>query len=89
MNKKILEEMFDEKLKDITIDYDDYWNPLIYNWNNNIINFIFETIIPEVLKSILETNWERSNDFTKSKISWNYIFKDIKQKAKELYWIDL
>ena len=77
MNKEQLEKKFD-----YNFGHDNEDLPIIKK-------FIFETIIPEVLKSILEINWERSNDFTKSKISWNYILKDIKQKAKELFWIDL
>ena len=77
MLKEELEKMFD-----YNFGHDNEDLPIIKK-------FIFETIIPEVLKSILEINWERSNDFTKSKISWNYILKDIKQKAKENFWIDL
>jgi hypothetical protein len=43
---------------------------------NFIKEFIFETIIPEVLKDLIE---------------WNYYISDvyIKQKTKELYWITL
>ena len=82
MNKEKLEELFTEQVTGMRV-YDEYNNEI----TDKIYDFIFETIIPEVLKSILEINWERSNDFTKSKISWNYILKDIKQKAKELYWI--
>lgn len=76
-----LEKMFDEEIKSITMDYDDNWNPLLYNPNNTLKQFIFETIIPEILKNIIPwDNIDTAYYFTKD---W------IKQKAKELYWIDL
>lgn len=85
-----LEKMFDEKFWDLwSIDFNNDWNNNTYI-TDDVKLFIFETIIPEVLKSVtIEIDWNWSNDFSKSKVSWNYIIKDIKQKAKELYWIDL
>ena len=85
MNKEQLEKMFDKQ---------NFYETWYRSWEEyvnfeEIKQFIFNEIIPEVLNSMLEINSERSNDFTKSKISWNNIFKDIKQKAKELYWIYL
>jgi hypothetical protein len=71
MNKKELEKMFDEKFEDI------------YYWKDDIMQFIFETIIPEVLRDIcIKQDFYWLDD---TKISLN----DIKQKAKEKFWIDL
>ena len=70
MNKEQLEKMFDENFAS-SIDNEYYTQHL-----NFIKEFIFETIIPEVLKDLIE---------------WNYYISDvyIKQKTKELYWITL
>lgn len=86
MTREELEKIFDEEIKSITMDYDDNWNPLLYNPNNTLKQFIFETIIPEVLKSLLiNSNWI---DWTMwVMIKW--FNHQIKWQAKELYWIDL
>lgn len=83
-----LEKMFDEEIKSITMDYDDNWNPLLYN-PNSLKQFIFETIIPEVLNSVIYRN-ERIHSNNMNYLEWYTDCQDeIKQKAKELYWIDL
>ena len=83
MNKQELEKLFEERF-------------FIKNWNIpikeyvEIKQFIFENIIPEVLKIVIpeENNWSYAlydsgwNDC----IFWN---KWIIQKAKEQFWIDL
>ena len=73
----MIEKMFDENFLS-KIDNQDY---IVHT--NFIKEFIFETLIPEVLKSMLKDddkfNQRYVNDFNK----W------IKKKAKELYWIDL
>ncbi len=81
MNKEQLEKMFDEK----------YWNELNDRWNldwlrNELKQFIFSTIIPEVLKSITLVKREETNHID---LAFNNYWKYIKQQAKELYWIDL
>ena len=81
-----LEKMFDEEIKSITMDYDDNWNPLLYN-PNSLKQFIFKTIIPEILKSIREEYWSFDNWCWCC--STTILGKEIRQKAKELYWIDI
>jgi hypothetical protein len=51
MNKEKLEELFTEQVTGMRV-YDEYNNEI----TDKIYDFIFETIIPEVLKSILEIN---------------------------------
>ena len=88
MNKKELEKMFDEEVKSITMDYDDNWNPLLYNPNNTLKEFIFKTITPEVLKSIIDRPFlSEADDLYRE--WYDDCISNIKQKAKELYWIDL
>lgn len=48
MNKEKLEELFTEQVTDMRV-YDEYNNEI----TDKIYDFIFETIIPEVLKSIM------------------------------------
>ncbi len=82
MDKEDLEKMFDDKFSVET-----EWKTEYFFWaiNNDpspdeIKQFIFETIIPEVLKNIIiKPEW-----FT------DYEYKEeLKQQAKELYWIDI
>ena len=77
----MIEEMFDKAFN---------WEILINDWyqtlpiTDDIKTFLFETIIPEVLKSIIEDNSNTAN------IYWEVqSIEQNKQKAKELYWIDL
>lgn len=77
MNKEKLEILFQKKF------FVEKWNIQVKDYVE-IKQFIFETIIPEVLKSLIYPNWwlQFSN--------WRFIWEEeIKQKAKELYWIDL
>ena len=84
-----LEKMFDEEIKSITMDYDDNWNPLLYNPNNTLKQFIFETIIPKILKSVIYKN-ERIPSNNMNYLEWYTNCQDeIKQKAKEFYNINL
>ena len=84
MNREDLEKMFEEKVTSTRM-YDEYQNDI----TNEVKQFIFNEIISEVLKELLKVNWERSNDFTRSKVSWNFIIRDIKKQAKKLYNITL
>ena len=78
-----LEKMFDEKFSIICENM-----PIVsWDWKfyelNDIKQFIFETLIPKVLKSIIpnyDVEYFYETDFARVYI---------KQKAKELYWIDL
>jgi len=80
MNKIELEKMFDEAVKsqDDNISFFPYWWDQRDFSNENCKKFIFETIIPEVLNSVL------SNEFCPYNCEHS-----IKQKTKELYWITL
>lgn len=90
-----LEQMFDEEFDLWIIIWEN--NRWEYEVNNQerVKQFIFETIIPEVLKNIL---WNKCQSFMIN--NW-HILKDenwdtaffwrdaIIKKVKELYWIDL
>lgn len=97
MNRQELEKKFDEKFLN--------WNTRIpTQYNEDVKQFIFETIIPKVLKSVILDYWKHNFD-KKPRIlnyhterlyeedlmtSWNNICIDkIKQKVKELYNITL
>ena len=78
MNKKELEKIFDETFWDLwkTDVYNEEWEPLWYiNNNDEVKQFIFETIILEVLKSVIS---HFDEDYNTKKI-----------KLKELYDINL
>ena len=78
MNKKELEEMFFERF-----DINSEWTSFGLE---DYTDFIFETIIPEVLKSVI---W---NEKTTESIYWRLYNKELlqrKQKVKENFWIDL
>ena len=92
MNKEQLEKMFDDEFNVNTT------NPIYdhYNFDNHspheIKDFIFETIIPEVLKSVIPEyrNTQTKDDEINSMRYWrNDCIEEVKQKAKELYWIEL
>ena len=83
MNKIELEKMRDDKFDIFGIPYD---------WKSNKIQFIFETIIPEVIKNILpkEHDWILIDFYEENQYAIeNKLLYKIEQKAKELYWIDL
>ena len=81
-----LEKMFDENFAS-SIDNEYYTQHL-----NFIKEFIFETIMPEVLNSVIP-NYVDTNtkDELLNDMRWwhNNCIDEIKQKAKELYWITL
>ena len=90
MNKQELEKMFDEKVTSSEI-FDCEWNDI----TNEVKQFIFDEIIPEVLKSIL---WNECQSFSINNwpllkdINWDtaFFWRDtILKKAKDLYWITL
>lgn len=91
MNKEQLEKMFDEKFKLKQERYNIY----LHEDFNDIKQFIFSTMIVEVLKSILPDMekpklWSENQDLYIAYANWyNKSMNDIKQKAKQLYWIDL
>ena len=75
MNKEQLEKMFEE----------------MYTWRDkhNMKQFIFETVIPKVLKSVIYRT-ERIPSNNIDYLKWYTDCQDIiKQKAKELYNITL
>mgnify|MGYP006374756317 CR=1 FL=1 len=80
MNREELEKMFDEFWEDWA-----YWD-----WSSCEIDrwimfwFITDTIISEVLKSLLENEYENFDE-----IEYELLDNHIKQKAKELYNITL
>ena len=81
MNKQELEKMFNEKVTSTRI-YDEYRNEI----TDEVFNFIFETIIHNVLDSMLIYEWSWNAPIIEKRKFYNKI---IKQKAKELYWIIL
>lgn len=87
-----LEKMFDETFWDLwNIDFNDDWNNNTYI-TDEVKQFIFETIMPEVLKSVIKDLLKDSMYWEEENNPYWYcddLDKYIKQKAKELYWIDL
>lgn len=92
-----LEKMFDEKFELYEKIYYDNHEPEYIIRDNEVKQFIFETIIPEVIREILP---EKELEMDPLKLIWNIIeasgntwynvaISQVKQKAKELYWIDL
>jgi hypothetical protein len=80
MNKEELEKMFNERF--IVNQNIGNWN--FVNINKQCFDFIFETIIPEVLKSVMPNyviSWIQEEFDMHSPI--------IKKKVKDLYWITL
>lgn len=74
-NKEELEKMFDEKFFWMS-DYD----------IDEIKEIFFETIIKEVLMNIMSFDFQEEKCIAK----WEWIaLQEIKQKAKELFWIEL
>jgi len=92
MTKQKLEEMFNEKFN---------WDLIINDWYHDYLiadeikQFIFEKIILEVLKEFIFEKekpklWSENQDEYVWFANWyNSYVEDIKQKAKELYNIDL
>ena len=82
MTKQEIIDMFDAM----------FWIPSSYKRirsdisTQNIKDFIFDTIMPEVLKSIILPEEEETNY---SSLTRNNYSKYIKQKVKELYNINL
>lgn len=75
MNKKDIEKLFDEKF------LESFWDITCVSpiaTIPEIKQFIFNTIIPEVLKSIIPQYYEDCK--------W---CSELNQKVKELYWINL
>lgn len=85
MNREELEKMFDEKIF--------IWKWNITRWDfDDIKQFIFETIIPEVLKSLLkETHTQNYSNisYLQYENNINEAMSIIKYRAKDLYWIIL
>ena len=74
-----------EKYKDFMSQY---LNTTI-NQEYEIENFIFETIIPEVIKSITDIDYskfDRASNCDNNYLLW---IESIRQKAKDSYWIIL
>ena len=87
MNRKKLEKMFDEKINTYWYNAERY-----IEHNERLKKIFFETIIPEVIKSVIDNknNKEEKNVIDLSYNIWRKdLFREIKQKAKSLYWITL
>lgn len=88
MNKQELEKMFDEMFQDEVVEerYDEVNKLFIKTTTakyNGVKDFIFEKVIPEVLRNVCDYEWKE-----KSKAEW-IKYATIEQKAKELYDIEL
>ena len=83
-----IEKMFFDDLNSILRDIRNH--DVNKNIREKMVNkFIFETIIPEVLKSVIYRN-ESIQSKNMNYLLWYTDCQDeLKQKAKELYWIDL
>ena len=93
MNRRQLEKMFDEEF-DLwtTLVQNNFWEHRVNN-NNEVKDFIFDTIIPEVLKSVITKELvfdeKEENDDWFYWLWHNHNLKMIKQKAKEQFNINL
>ena len=90
MNKKeIIENAFNEKFWKIyshkNLLNSEWMTP--YPLNEELKQYIFETIIPEVLKSVIPNYIEKPFDYLD--IGNNWCINGIKRTAKELYDITL
>lgn len=85
MEKKELEQMFFEKF-----DINSEWTSF---WMEDYTKFIFETIIPEVLNSIIYSANEMKTFkmvVNEKYFLWlNFYDENLKQRAKEKFWINL
>ena len=79
MNREELEKMFDEYFW----KYAERWKTVPAFDDNNVKQFVFETIIPEVLKNMLREITPTNERYLKD---WN---KWLKKQAKEQFNIDL
>lgn len=77
MNKKELEKLFDGKFNFKGIFGENS------NAEEKIKHFIFNIVIPEVLKSVCEYEWKEL-----SKAKW-IGYKTIEKNAKDLYGVEL
>lgn len=94
MTREELEKMFDKKFPFTDIHYSNepMWWKYEVPFPSEAKQFIFETIIPEVLKSVIpeENEWYLINFEEDNKYALeNIIIQNIKQKAKENFNIDL
>jgi hypothetical protein len=86
MNREELEKMFDDKFP---LERSQIWDWKVFQRTPSpeaVKQFIFETIIPEVLKSVMLEKREENNHID---LAYNNYWKYIKNKAKELYNINL
>jgi len=96
MNREEIEKMFDKTIWINSIkDFESLWEKtkeLLSYEDNRIKQFIFNTIIPEVIKEILpefKDTHTKDDEINSMRRGHNDCIQYIKQKAKELYWIDL
>lgn len=89
-NREELEKMFDVMLSKLDWDIE-YWELKLRN-SSDIKKYLFDTIIPEVLREILPEykDTQTKDDEINSMRYWrNDCISEFKQKAKKIYWIDL
>ena len=87
MNKEMIEKMYDEQVSWMII-YDENWDEI----TDTIKYFIFDTIIPEVLESVIysENEMKMFKMVNEKQFLWlKFYDENLKQKVKELYWINL
>ena len=91
MNREELEKMFDEMLSKLDWDIE-YWELKLRN-SSDIKKYLFDTIITEVLKSVIpEYKWstQTKDDEINLMRYWHTdCINDMKQKAKEQFNINL
>lgn len=94
ITREELEKMFDETFDELYLHkyaewYEPYWS---FECKDEVKEFIFNTIITKVLKSVIpeENEWYLINFEEDNKFALeNIIIQNIKQKAKENFNIDL
>lgn len=86
MNRNDLEKMFDENFSYIET------HTTFLEEKDNIKDFIFNTIMSEVLKSVIysETEMKMFKSVNEKQFLWlNFYHENLKQKAKEKFNINL
>ena len=87
MNREEIEKMFDENFC-IPQSYERFKDSV---FPNEVKSFFFDTILPEVLRDIIDVDIDRNDDISSiEEIRWyKCCILDIKERAKEKYNITL
>ena len=91
MNRRDIESMFDKEIWNFFVNEFWYWRANKDVDSKQIKSFFFDTILPEVLRDIIDVDIDRNDDISSiEEIRWyKCCILDIKERAKEKYNITL